>query len=141
MNFNGDKLTLRSQALAGYVDAPGGEVFPFAIYLTDVPLSGINDVIKADSLIGQMVARQEGDVVQLSPFPGKLDVHASEMIEDTRCILANPAVSFTGSLTLPSCLIATVGLPLSDPHAQEGDVATEHHRNDLGQHPCHDSVY
>ncbi|MFF3159982.1 D-alanyl-D-alanine carboxypeptidase/D-alanyl-D-alanine-endopeptidase [Streptomyces sp. NPDC057910] len=56
VNSEGDKLSLRSKALAGYVDGAGGKLIPFVIYLTNVPLNGISDVLKANSLIGQMAS-------------------------------------------------------------------------------------
>ncbi|MEV6681725.1 D-alanyl-D-alanine carboxypeptidase/D-alanyl-D-alanine-endopeptidase [Streptomyces erythrochromogenes] len=56
VDTEGEKITLRSKALAGYVDGPDGKLMPFAIYLNGAPIHEINDVLKANSLIGQMAS-------------------------------------------------------------------------------------
>ena len=50
------QLLLQTKALAGYIDSAGGRRLAFALYLNDLPISSIDDVIEANNTLGHMAS-------------------------------------------------------------------------------------
>jgi D-alanyl-D-alanine carboxypeptidase/D-alanyl-D-alanine-endopeptidase (penicillin-binding protein 4) len=51
-----NKLVLDTKALAGYIDTKGGRRLAFALYLNDIPIVEVQDVLAANSALGEMAA-------------------------------------------------------------------------------------
>lgn len=51
------KLLLQTKALAGYLDAASGKRYAFGVFVNDVPISGIDAVLAANSDIGAIVSQ------------------------------------------------------------------------------------
>ena len=49
-------LVLHTKALAGYIDMAHGRRLAFALYLNDLPITGIEDVLAANRTLGTMAA-------------------------------------------------------------------------------------
>ncbi len=49
-------ISLKTKALAGYIDAASGRQLVFALYVNDVPITSIDDIMAANDLLGQIAA-------------------------------------------------------------------------------------
>ena len=49
-------LVLHTKALAGYIDTVHGRRLAFALYLNDLPITGIEDGLAANRTLGAMAA-------------------------------------------------------------------------------------
>ncbi|BCT75226.1 D-alanyl-D-alanine carboxypeptidase/D-alanyl-D-alanine-endopeptidase [Sinomonas cyclohexanicum] len=57
VSAEGDKLLLETKALAGYLDAASGKRYAFGIFVNNVPISGVNAVLTANSDIGAIASQ------------------------------------------------------------------------------------